>query len=424
MKKFFTIFYSQIFNAFFPVLIVSLLLKIPQKEYAAVIFLIMNLSNVYLLFSDYSSNITFLKDALMLGGIGGGGENVPGEIVKKIEGYLGIKILILAVGFSVWVFLCISVPLLQKSLFSNILAYTFIIAYNLNFYWVYMSSNKEYFFILSNFASRTWLLLLLLSFPKFNISFFYLMPAAGFGSMAITAIFFVRFTLVYKIKITINRKILIDGWRVVKNDSSLVANSFLLMVPSTCLSLFIGFVKSVELVVVYGLAEKIFTGIRSLLSVFVNSLYPVLCKPGAISRKKLTLIYLLFYTLLLTGSALLYFLAPFIVSYFALPPSHVFVFTRCLLYFILTLLAVSLNVPMFVRLLVENRLKSRKALKFLSATAILIVSIFTAEITFNNGVIGIVQSILASETLIVLAFFLLLKTGRSRSTSQTIVPTL
>ena len=284
MKKFFRVFYSQIFNSFFPIIIIAILLKQSNNNNTASIFLLLNYANIYLLFSDYSSNTVFLKDALQIGGISSVG--ISEKIILYIYNYIGIKIIILSVGFFLWVALCFLSPLLHQHIFSNIFAYIFIIGYNMNFYWLYMSSNKEYFFIISNFLSRLLFLVLLIFFIKYHFSFSYLMPLCGLGTLAISVLIFKRFCRIYNLHINFTLQHLKQSIQILKRDWPLVANSFLIMSPSTSLSIFIGFVKNSKYVIVYAFAEKIYMAIRALLGVFVNSAYPLICEEGSINTKK------------------------------------------------------------------------------------------------------------------------------------------
>ena len=402
MKKFFRVFYSQIFNSFFPVLIIAVLLKMADSSKTASIFLLLNFANIYLLFSDYSSNTILLKDALQLGGITK--ENVSDDIIKDIESYIGVKIIILGLGFFIWLALCLFVPQLSKNLLSNILAYSFITGYNINFYWLYMSSSKEYFFIISNFLGRLFFLLLLLLYIFWKVDFFSLMPVAGVGTTLISLLIFKRFCTVYKIDIHLSKATLQQAVLVLKRDWPLVANSFLIMTPTTCLSLFIGFIKNSSHVLVYAFAEKIFMAIRALLAVFVNAVYPVVCQEGSIYTKKSMRILFLFYVAVGGGCILTYLLSPYVFSYLRQPPGFNELFTKCLIYFLLTISMISINTRFFLQLLVSNHFNDAKNFKWLLLAAMCIVVVFAANIYLDNNVVSVVQSVLAAETIIVLAF--------------------
>lgn len=422
MKKFLRIFYSQIFNAFFPIIIVFLLLKMPKQDYTTSIFLIISFANIYLLFSDYSANISFIKNASQQGGIQL--NKTAYTIVKNIHDYIGIKAIILGFGFIVWIVLCCIVPLLHDHIFSNILAYTFIIGYNINFYWVYISSHKEYFFVLSNFVSRLWLLITLLWFYFFNLNSFYLMPVAGLGSIAIAVLFFIRFAKLYNLHICFYKKELQDAWLVIKEDWWLVANSFLLMTPTTCLSLFVGFVQNPAFVIVYGITEKIFFGIRALLSVFLNSMYPVICNANdTLSKRKINILFGCFYVLLITGCVTLYLLSPLFTTYLKLMPEQATVFIKCLLYFLCTLIAISINIPFFLWLLIHNVMNKSKALIVFTASSFAVVLVYIINTFLNNDIVTISQSVFIAESIISIAFIILYKISTPSFINKSVSPT-
>jgi len=404
MKKFLRVFYSQIFNSFFPILLVAILISIKDKTNIAQIFLLLNFANVYLLFSDYSSNIHFLKEAMVVGGVQ---EKPHHSIIENINSYIGIKTIILSVGFIVWIILCFCIPLLHKNVFSSILSYSFIVGYNLNYYWIYISSKKEYFFIISNFISRIFFLLILLFFIWLKYDFFFLMPIIGICSIIIAWLFFKRFCSIYKIKTSFSFKNIGDSGKIIKRDLPLMSNTFLLMTPSNYLSIFIGYVKQTEHIIIYALAEKIFLAFRALLAVFINSIYPVFCGNRKMEKNKKRNIFILFYTAILLICVSIYFISPYLFPYFHLPKTQNGIFYQCLFYFLITIIVISINVPFFLWQLLHNEINSKKTFLYLLVSAVLITTCFITETVFNNGVIAIAQSVLIAESIIVVAFILL-----------------
>jgi len=414
MKKFLRVFYSQIFNSFFPILIVAILIGLKNKSDVAPIFLLLNFANVYLLFSDYSSNINFLKNAMAAGGIH---QTTAPSITKDIEHYIGIKTIVFAIGFIAWIVMCFYVPLLHQNMLASICCYTFIIGYNLNFYWVYMSSSKEYLFILSNFFARLLLLLLLLLFIKLQCSLSYLMAFVGIGNTLMAILFFKNFCKLHQLKINFNLKTIQESVSIIKKDAPLVLNSFLLMSPNTCATFFIGYVKNTELILVYGLAEKIFLAFRAMLAVFVNSIYPVFCSKEGVSKSKAFQIFGGFYACIALACTGIYFISPYLLSYFHLAASSNHVFYTCLFYLLATIIAVSLNVPPFIWILLKHQLNTAFATVVLFITAIIVVGGFVYNTLYFNGVISVTQSLLIAESLVVVAFLVIYFTKRNATAS-------
>ena len=412
MKKFFRVFYSQIFNSFFPIVIIAMLIKLADSSKTASIFLLLNFSNIYLLFSDYSSNSILLKDAMQAGGISR--NNVPETIVEDIKSYLGVKSIMLGIGFFIWIALCFIIPQLQKNIISNILAYSFIVGYNLNFYWLYMCSSKEYFFIISNFVSRLFFLVLLVFFIFYRFDFFWLMPVTGLGTILISMFTFSRFCNVYGIKIIVSKNMMTDAGKIIKRDWPLVANSFLAVSPTTCLSIFVGFIKNSSHVLIYAFAEKIFMAIRALLAVFGNAFYPIVCQEGSIYTKKSKQILLLFYVVVVVGCIATYLLSPFIFSYLKQPESFNALFTKCLMYFLITVVVISINTRFFLQLMVSNHFNDAKNFGWLVVATVLIVGVFTLNLFLENSVMSVVQSVLIAETIIVLTFISLIYFTRAK----------
>ena len=404
MKKFLRVFYSQIFNSFFPILIVAILINLKNKSDVAPIFLLINFANVYLLFSDYSSNINFLKNAIAAGGIH---ETTAPSIIKDIEHYIGIKTIVFILGFVAWVAMCFCIPLLHQNIVASLLCYTFIIGYNLNFYWVYMSSSKEYLFIISNFFARLLLLLLLLFFIKFQFNLSYLMAFVGIGNILMAILFFKNFCKRYKLKINFNLNTIKESVTIIKKDAPLVMNNFLLMTPNTCATFFIGYVKNTELILVYGLAEKIFLAFRAMLSVFVNSVYPVFCSKEGVNKSKAIKIFGGFYVCVALACTSIYFIAPYLLHYFHLPASSNHTFYTCLFYLLATIVAISLNVPPFIWILLKHQLNTAFGTVVLLITSLMVVGEFVFSTVYFNGVISVTQSLLLAESLVVLAFFII-----------------
>jgi hypothetical protein len=400
MKKFFRVFYSQIFNSFFPVLIIGILIKLKNSNDIASIFLLINFSNIYLLFSDYSSNTIFLKAALSEGGISS--TRVSSNIINDIHSYIGIKILILIIGFIVWIPIVFYTPILQRHALSNILAYTFIVGININFYWLYMCSSKEYFFIISNFISRIFFLCLLLAFIFFNFNMSFLMPLVGLATIVISIVTFIRFCAVYKIRVVVSGGIVKNAVTIIRRDWPFVANSFLIMTPTTCLSFFVGFIKDSQHVIIYAFAEKIFMAIRALLAVFVNSIFPVICAEGSVTSKKSNRLFLFFYLLIVVGCAFTYFISPIVFDYFKQPKELNYIFYKCLFYFMLTIIIISINTRYFLNLLVHNHFNDSRNSPYFLASAIIILLVFSINAFFINSVFSIIQSLLVAEILIVL----------------------
>jgi len=381
---------------------VIILLKLKNKSEVAQIFLLLNFANVYILFSDYSANVHFLKNAIANGGISD--THTHQSILTDIGHYLGIKTIVFALGFLIWICICFNVPLLKQHILPSIFSYIFIIGHNLNFYWMYMSSKKEYLFILSNFMARLLLLLLLLLFIHFSWNLSYVMILVGIGNTLLGIFFYKNFCRIYQLKIDYTLTTIKDSIQVMKKDLPLVLNSFLLMSPSTCATFFIGFIKNTELVLVYGLAEKVFFAFRAMLGVFVNSIYPVFCDVNGVSKKKTFLIYGGFYVCVLVACASTYFIAPLILNYFHLPNTSNQTFYTCIYYFLATVVVISLNTPLFIWLLLKHQLNTSFATLILFIAAALVVAAFKVLIFLNNDVVFITQSLLASESIIIIAY--------------------
>ncbi len=401
MKKFLRIFYSQIFNSFFPLLIVFILLKLKTKSEVAQIFLLINFANVYLLFTDYSANLHFIKNAMSAGGIG---TTTSPIIIKDLEHYLGIKTLLFVAGFFVWVLICVNVPLLSNELWGSISAYLFIVGHNLNFYWMYMSSKKEHLFIVSNFVARLTLLLCLLAFIYLELSLTFLMFFVGLTNLFLALFFFKNFCRIHHLKVGYSLEVIKASTTVIKADWPLVFNNILLMSPSNCLTFFIGYVKNTEMVLVYGLAEKMFLAFRALLGVFVSSIYPVYCAKGGVARHKSLVLFGGFYTCVLLGCGVIYWGSPIVLTYVHLPEQAMANFYPCLLFFLATIVAISLNVPFYLWLMVKHQMNTHLATALLFVSALLIVGIFATYIYLNNSVITVTQCLLAAESLITIAF--------------------
>ena len=409
MKKFLRVFYSQIFNSFFPILIVAILINLKNKSDVAPIFLMLNFANVYLLFSDYSANVNFLKNAIAAGGIH---ETTAPSIIKDIEHYIGIKTIVFVLGFIAWIAMCFFIPLLHQNMVASICCYAFIISYNLNFYWVYMSSSKEYLFIISNFCVRLSLLLWLLFFIHFHFNLSYVMAFVGVGNALMAILFFKNFCRLHKLDIHFNPTTIKESVSVIKKDAPLVINSFLLMSPNTCATFFIGYVKNTELILVYGLAEKIFLACRAMLSVFVSSIYPVFCSKEGVSRSKAFKIFGGFYACITIACASIYFISPYLLHYFHLPATSNRTFYTCLFYLLATIVAISLNVPPFIWILLKHQLNTAFATVVLFITAMMVIGEFVFSTSYFNGVISVTQSLLIAESLVVVAFLVIYFTKR------------
>ena len=408
MKKIFRVFYSQIFNAFFPVIILLVLNKIIDKSGVSSVFLIINYSNFYLLFTDYSCNVIFLKEALQAGGIT---LNTHPSIIENINAYLSIKLLFLSIGFIIWIILCYFIPALHEHFLTNILSYTFIIGYNLNFYWVYMSSPKEFYFIVSNFLARLSLLILLLLFifTKLNIS--WLMPVVGLLNIFICLIYFKKFCIKYFLRPKINNQTLKDAVSILKRDFNLMSSNFLLMTPTNCLYFFIGYVQNTNSIVIYGFAQQLFFGIRTLLSVFINSVYPGFCD-NSISSKRKKQIFIAFYTTIILGCLTLFFLESHIANF--LHFSNINIFISSLNYFILTLLILSVNVPFMLWGLLNNILYKKDTILYFTVASTIIVGVFAFNSAYYNSAINVAKSVCIAEAVLVFIFIIsYLKTNKN-----------
>lgn len=406
MRKFLKVFYSQLFNSFFPIALIAILLSLKNKNDIAYIFLILNFSNFYLLFSDYSSNVKLLQESMEHGGI----KNIPVHhtIVENIHAYIGIKAIFLSLGFIIWIFLCYSIPLLYEHFFSNCLAYTFIIGFNLNYYWIYISSNKEHFFVLSNFIARISVIVFLLIFIYLGYNLLYLMFWAGILAIITNTYIFKSFLRRFEINQRFDfQKIYSCSIKVIKRDYKFVTNNFLVMTPTNCINYFIGYINKTELILIYAFAEKIFFAIRALLSVFLSSLYPVFFQKSSMSKKKKILIFTLFYIAIFFVCTTTYFL-----PYKTLLPIlkieiDLAVFYPVMKYFIFTILVISLNVPFFLWLIVNNRINTNKTLAFLLIATICIIGVFIAYLKYDNHILSIAKSLLIAESLFALIFIAL-----------------
>lgn len=380
MKKIIKVFYSQIFNAFFPIIILLILLKIKSNENVASIFLILNFANFYLLFTDYSSNIILIKESIQYGGIS---LQTHTKVIENINSYISVKFILLSFGFLVWIILCFVVPLLRENLVSNIFAYTFIIGYNLNFYWVYICSNKEYFYILSNFFARLALVLLLFLFVYFNLSIAWLMFIVGIINIGIALIYFNKFCKIFTIKYFFSIRNNQKGIAVLKRDYRLMLNNFLIMTPTNCLNFFVGYITNPASIIIYGFAEKIFYPLRSLFSVFINSVYPSFSNVQ-FNKKVKQKIYVGFYIVVIVGCGIIYFLKPFIVQFLKFNVTESEIFITSLNYFLLTLLVLAINTPLTIYAMVNDMLLNKKLSIYLTICSILIIVGFVVSLNSNN----------------------------------------
>lgn len=414
MKKVFKVFYSQLLNSFFPLLIVFILLKLKDKENVGNVLLLINYANFYLLFSDYSANISFLKDALNNGGIN---ISTNSSIIKNIEHYLGIKFIVLAFGFILWGILCFTVSALKEHSFANLFAYSFIIGYNLNYYWIYMCSNKEHYFIISNFLSRISLLLLLVIFVFTNNSFTWLMATVGFVSTFITIVYFRQFCKKFNLSPNFNRNTILLSAQILKRDFNLMISNFFLMTPTLSLNFFSGYIKPIGTIPIYGFAEKIFYLIRSTLSIFINSVYPGLCNKQ-ISGKRKYLIFAFFYTCIIIGCLILFWSKHYITNYLKFSVYDATLFNKCLNYFILTILILSINVPFMLWALTKDILLTKASIAVFSIACTLIIATFIVTSTFLQGAANALPiALFINESLIVLGFFILYVKFRRPSSS-------
>lgn len=415
MKKFLKVFYSQIFNSFFPIIIVLILINISKKNDITTIFLLLNYANVYLLFSDYSSNIVFLKEAVTNGGVN---KHTASSTIKNINAYIVIKWVVLGAGFFIWILLCLTSPILSIHFFSSLLSYTFIIGYNFNFYWIYISSSRELYFIISNLIARLLLLILLLTYLYFKINLYWLMPIVGVANIATSFLYFKKFCKKNNIEINLNKQVFIDATFILKRDLPVMANNFLLLSPTIFLSFFIGFIKNVHQIVVYSLAEKIFMALRGLLSVFTNSLYPVVCEPNSLNKARKKTIFITFYALVLGGCLFIYLTSNLVVSIIKQPILNDPLFDKCLLYLLITIVITSINSPLILWLLIKNQIGAKRTFYCLLIASITIFIIFFLNSLLNNGVMAATQSVLFSEFLIVLTLFLLYQKNNSTTFSR------
>lgn len=416
MKKFIRVFVSQIFNAVFPIIIILVLISIKEKNDITSIFLLINYANFYLLFTDYSSNIIFLKEALQTGGIK---VNTEPAILQNINIYLTIKCLFLSVGFIVWLLICYFSPVLHAHFIQNVLGYTFIIGYNLNFYWVYMSSPKEFYFIISNLFARLSLLLVLLLFIFTNLNLSWLMCIVGVLNIAISWLYFKRFCAIYNIETVINKPTIQQSIAVIKRDFSFMSSSFLLMTPTNCLSLFLGFVKNTAVIPVYSLAEKVFFAVRTLLSVFINSIYPSFLNNELNGLKKRGIMFTVFYGTIITICIFLYFGAPTFSGLLKLKDVDKPVLYTCLHYFIATILILSVNVPFMLWMYLKNMLSKPITTFGLIIAAILITTEFTYYSVYENDITNIAKSLMIAEGLIVIVFIVLYIHNKYKKTTST-----
>ncbi len=403
MKKIFRVFYSQLFNVFFPIVLLLILNRIINQSGVSSIFLLTNYANFYLLFSDYSSNIVFLKESLQHGGIT---NKTSSKTITNINTYLGLKLFFLTIGFFVWIVLCTITPALYDHFFISVLSYTFIVAYNLNFYWIYMSSSKEFYFIITNFISRLVLITSLLFCVYLKVTVTWVMPIVGFINVLICLAYFRKFCKYFAITLQINYQTILNAIQVIKQDFKLISGLILLMTPSNCLFLFLGYVKSTNTIVVFGFAQQIFFGIRSLLSIFINSIYPGLCN-NTINKKRKNQIFILFYVVIFLGCLILFFIKSEIGFFLKLSGPNMYILNTSLNYFIAAILVLSVNVPFMLWAMLHDILHKKKMVTLLLIASAVTIGVFLYHLMYENSAINIAKSVFIAEAAILITFILL-----------------
>ena len=241
------------------------------------------------------------------------------------------------------------------------------------------------------------------------------MAFVGIGNTIMAILFFKNFCKLHQLKIKFNLSTIKESISIVKKDAPLVMNSFLLMSPNTCATFFIGYVKNTELILVYGLAEKIFLAFRAMLGVFVNSIYPVFCSKEGVSKSKAFKIFGGFYACILLACISIYLISPYLLHYFHLPASSNHTFYTCLFYLLATIFAVSINTPLFLWLLLKHQLNTAFATLVLLITSAIIVGTFIFKTVYNNGVISVAESLLIAESLVVISYLVIYWIKRKKS---------
>jgi hypothetical protein len=77
-----------------------------------------------------------------------------------------------------------------------------------------------------------------------------------------------------------------------------------------------------------------------------------------------------------------------------------------------TIVAISLNVPPFIWILLKHQLNTAFATVVLFITAMMVIGEFVFSTSYFNGVISVTQSLLIAESLVVVAFLVIYFTKR------------
>jgi PST family polysaccharide transporter len=381
-------------NVLFPLLYIPFVLPIIGIDKIGVVGMVTSLAGIFSILMDYSFNITGVRDVI---------ENKHDSKRLKIVFFdiMYTKQVIFMAGAIVFVLLINRIPLFREHLHAYYFGLTMVFGQAISILFLYQAHENFRVQSICTILSRTISFALILLFVNKQEHYVYIPLFIGFGTTVVNLFALGQYMIVHSFKLL---------WPDVAQIRNMIGEGALISISNMAIALymqgnifFLGLFAAPAAVGYYSIFEKIILGIRQILSIFSNIIFPKLYK---ISKKlegskveNTRLYFVLLYILM--GSILV------ILNIFPAEIIHIVskmdVSDRDLLafrLFSLVPLIVSFNIYPYMMLNITGHIKTCQIILLFGA---LLSVLLNLVLGYFLSLVGIIIAILAVEFFITLS---------------------
>ena len=398
ISNFFYLSLLQVANSILPFLIIPHLVQVIGYDKVGIVFMAQALMSYLLILTDYGFNLTATKFISV-------NRHSKTRLQYIYNAVLSTKLLLAIVAFLLLLILVWIFPVFreEKSLF--LLSYFLVVGNTFFPVWFFQGIEEMKYISLMNFISRLFFMFSIFYFVTTKSDYVKVNFLSGMGSLISCAIAYVVIARKYTIKSRFSKRYvklqLNEGWHIF--ISNLAVNVYMYS------NIFIlGLFANKTVLGYFGIADKCIQGLRQILVVFYQAIYPKACHFAKASHRLLIgfyqRVFSVFLLFIIVACISIFILAPFVV--YLLTKSHepqviLLLRTMCVIPFI-----VALNIPCNQSVIIYQIKKGYSVVLISGAVINVLSNIFLAKAFSAFGTVG---AIYITELFITISLYFLLQ---------------
>ena len=398
VSNFFYLSLLQVANVVLPFLIIPHLVQVIGFDKVGIVFMAQALMTYLTIVTDYGFNLTATKFI-----------SVNRTSKNKLEfiynAVISTKLLLIGIAFAILLLLVYFIPLFSEERMLFLFSFTIVLGNTFFPIWFFQGIEEMKYISLMNFISKIIFTVSIFFFINQKADYIKVNLLLGVGNIISSSIAYYIITKKYTIRSHFRARYiklqLNEGWHIFVSNLAInvymYSNIFIL-----------GIFANKTMLGYFGIADKCIQGLRQVLSVFYQVIYPKACHVAKESHALLIEFYRKvfskFLLFIIFCSIVIFLMAPFIV--FILTKSYQPQVSGLLRMMCFIPIIVALNIPCSQSIIIYQVKKSYSIVIIIGAAINLLSNILLAKQFSAYGTVG---AIYITETFITISLYLLLQ---------------